>query len=138
MNPLRLAFFLILTLTAMTLAGPGEEAISSAQTFYDGYLKILNGKGDSKKWISKSDKVAPSFKKAYVAYMKEPDSDPVICGQDFPKSGYKASLGSANEDTATVIISSRDPAMAYSFKTVFIRKEGKWLLAGTDDLKAKK
>lgn len=118
-------------------AGPEGDVTKAAQGFYDGYMKVLNANQDPKKWILKSDKVASGFKKSYASFMKEPDSDPIVCGQDFPKAGFKAATDSIQGNTATVTLSSKDPAFRMTFKATFSLKDGKWLLAGTKDLTPK-
>ena len=130
-------FTFICILTSTLIAGPEEDVSKSAQSFYSAYLKVLVGSQDTKSWILKSDKVTSSFKKAYATYMKDPGSDPIICAQDYPDAGFKVSAAKINGNNATVTLMSKDPAFAHTFRAAFIQKEAKWLLTGTDEIKAK-
>jgi hypothetical protein len=137
MKTIPVALLFLCTFVSLALGRAEEDVTNAAQAFYDGYIKVLNENEDQKKWILKSEGVTPAFKKAYMAYMEEPDADPIICGQDYPAAGFNASADLVKDDSATVRLSSRDPSFAHTFTAVFVLKGGKWLLAGTDDLKAK-
>ena len=113
-----------------------EDPVQVAQVFYDGCLKVLNAKGDERRYVMKSDALTPAFKKAYSAYMKEADSDPIIQGQDFPKSGFKASPAKTKDGVATVTMTSRDASFAHSFKVTLVKQKS-WLISGIGDLQGK-
>jgi hypothetical protein len=137
MKTIPVTLFLLCTFTSFALGGAEEDVTNAAQTFYDGYMEVLNGNRDAKKWVLKSEGVTSAFKKAYTAYVKEPGADPIICGQDYPAAGFNASPDSVKGDRATVRLISRDPSFAHTFTATFVHKSGKWLLTGTDEIKAK-
>ena len=137
MKTISVALLLLCTFASFAFGGAEEDVTNAAQTFYDGYMKVLNGNKDQKKWVLNSEGVTPAFKKAYTAYMEDAGADPIICGQDYPDAGFNASADSVKGDRATVRLSSRDPSFAHTFTAAFVLKGGKWLLAGTDDIKAK-
>src|SRR5580692_1115089 len=80
--------------------GPREVA----QHFYDQYIKVK----DTITCVAKSHAVTPALKKAFIKVMKNPDteSDPIIEGQDYPKSGFKASQPVVKGTAATLVMTS--------------------------------
>ena len=132
-------FLLVLALAFVdrpATAAAEEDPSHVAQVFYDGCIKVLNAKGDERRYVMKSDSLTPAFKKAYTAYMKEADSDPIIQGQDFPKTGFKASAAKLKDGSATVTMTSRDASFAHSFKVTLVNQK-RWLISGIGDLQGK-
>ena len=130
-----LQFALALTLSTTALADAASDAKAAAQTFYDGYMALLRSGKDAQKWVLASDQVTPEFKKAYRVYMKEPDADPIIAAQDFPKGGFTVTGASVKGATAVITLSSRDPKFSHTFKATFVLLDGKWRLGRTADIK---
>ena len=131
---------LVLALTCgcrPAVAAAEEDPARVAQVFYDGYIKLLNANGDGGRSVMKSDQFTPGFKKAYKAYMKDADSDPIVQGQDYPKSGFKASAAKVNGASATVTMASRDPSFKYSIKVTLVKNGEHWLISGIGDLQTK-
>lgn len=114
-----------------------EGARQIAQTFYDGYMKVLKTNGDTRRYVAKSEHLTPAFKKAYTAFMKEPDHDPIIQGQDYPDAGFEASKATLDNGLATVTMGSRDAAFAHSFKVTVVKHKEGWLISAIGDLKGK-
>ncbi len=112
-----------------------EEAVEVAQAFYDGYMKALNSSSDTVVYVKKSKLVTPAFKKAYAKFMEEPDSDPIICGQDYPDKGFTAGKPIVKGTRARVTMNSRDKSFPVTFNVVLVNGEEGWLLAETQDLK---
>ena len=132
-----LVLVLILFDVTSSLGGAEENVTEAAQALYDGYIEVSNGNMDQKKWVLNSERVTQAFKKAYMAYMTDPGADPIICAQDYPNAGFNASVVSVKANRATVRLSSRDPSFAHTFTAAFVLKDGRWLLAGTDEVMAK-
>ncbi len=114
-------------------SGPTE----AAQIFYDAYMKLLTGNGDARHFILASKNVTPAFKKAYARLVKNGmDSDPIICGQDFPDAGFAASDAEIHGGKATVTMKSRGDTLKHSFRVTLRLVNGRWLISDTNDLKA--
>lgn len=133
-TPSLLLFALAFACQPLAMATDDDPA-HVAQTFYDGYLKVLNTNGDARRYVLKSDHLTPSLKKAYTAAMKDPDHDPIIQAQDFPKAGFQASASTLKANTATVTLTSRDASFAHSFKATLVKNAAIWLISGIGDLK---
>ena len=119
-----------------TLAAEASPTIA-AQTFYDGYMKVLRANGDPEKYVLGSELLTGGFKKAYAKLVKEGlESDPIICGQDYPDEGYTASPAKLKKGKAIVTMKSRSPAMNVSFKVTLREIDGAWRISDTNDLKA--
>lgn len=132
-----------LILLAQAIATPSiasaanDEPASVAQTFYDAYLKVLNADGDARRFVMKSAHLTPALKKAYAAFMKDHDHDPIIQAQDFPAQGFQASPAKIQANTATVTITSRDASFAHSFKVTLVKTEGSWVISAVGNLRGK-
>jgi hypothetical protein len=120
---------------ARALADAPADAKTAAQSLYDDYMVVLKGGKDPQKWIGSSDRVTPAFKQAYRAYMKRPESDPLLSAQDYPDAGFKVSLVNVKGDTALVTFTSRDPSFSHTFRATFTFVKGKWLLSRTQDIR---
>ena len=118
-------------------AAAEEDPARVAQTYYDGYMKVLNADGDTRRYVLKSDRLTPAFKQAYTAAMKEPEADLIIQGQDFPKAGFKSSAPKLKASIATVTMTSRDTAFKHSFKVTLVKNAESWLIAGIGNFKGK-
>jgi ABC-type transporter MlaC component len=130
-------------ITVLLLAGfaaiAADESTPTevAQNFYDAYMKVLRADGDTDKFVMNSGVFTASFKKAYAKMVKEGmDSDPIICGQDFPDEGYTASPAKFKDGKALVTMKSRSKSMPVSFKVTLRKIDGKWLISDTNSLKA--
>jgi hypothetical protein len=139
----RPAFLLLVCLMPFSAVTAAEEtsessaAVKAAQAFYDGYMKVLLASdGDSQAYVLKSKRVTGAFKKAYRAFMEEADSDPIICGQDYPDAGFKAGKPILKGEQSTVTMTSRDPSFPHSFQVFLKRGDEGWQISGTNDLKA--
>ncbi len=139
-------FFAALALLASTaplaIAAPDESPTAVAQTFYDGYLKVLNAEGDERRYVLQSPHLTPALKKAYQAHLarKDPDADPILQAQDYPKEGFKAYtaiIKPKSPKTATVTMTSRDPEFVHSFKVTLAKGEKGWLISTISNFKAK-
>jgi len=133
----RTLFLALLCLAPVAPAAAEEPSPKAvAQAFYDGYMKVLLKEGDSVVYVMKSEHVTKAFKKAYKAFMENPESDPIICGQDYPDAGFAAGKvkieGDGNE--ATVVLTSRDPKFENSFEVYLKLTDKSWLIEGTKDL----
>jgi hypothetical protein len=64
------------------------------------------------------------------------DSDPLICGQDYPDDGFTASAAKFKNGKAYVTMKSRGDTLKHSFKVTLRKIDGQWLISDTDDLKA--
>jgi hypothetical protein len=53
--------------------------------------------------------------------MKDPDHEPIIQAQDFPKSEFKASTATIKGDTAKVTITGRDASYAHPFPVTLVK-----------------
>lgn len=127
------AVFLLHALHAADDSGPREVA----QTFYDGYMKVVAANGDRDAYVRGSDLVTKGFKAAYEQMMKIGfESDPVICGQMYPDDGFAASPAQVDGDRATVTMTSRGDPMKHSFDVRLKNVDGSWLISDTNDLKA--
>lgn len=108
-----------------------------AQDFYDAYVKVLASNGDTQKFVLSSAEVTRGFKKAFRKLMKlGMESDPVICGQDFPGEGYAASPAQMRDGKAVVTMTSRSKDMPVSFPVTLRNVGGRWLISDTNELKA--
>ncbi|MGH8045667.1 MAG: DUF3828 domain-containing protein [Chthoniobacterales bacterium] len=132
-----LALALFSALPALA-ADESSSPKAAAQTFYDAYMKVLLAKGDTQKFVLSSDAVTKGFLKAYKALIADGmDSDPVICGQDYPDEGFSASKAKIEDDgKATVTMKSRGDQLKHSFKVTLRKVDGRWLISDTNDLKA--
>jgi hypothetical protein len=103
-----------------------------AQDFYAAYAAAK----DPDKFIAKSDKITPAFKKTYAALMKtQPDYDPIIQGQDAPSSGFKAGEVKMTDTThATVTLIPRDKGFA-NLKVHVLWNGKAWLFNGVNDFR---
>lgn len=128
---------------ASDLSGPREVA----QRFYDIYVHALVAQMNhptntaSQRAVANSDDLTPAFKKAYAKMMKQEyvDADPVICAQDYPDAGFKSGEAKITGEKASVVLSSRDPNFKHSFTVYLVKTDaGRWLIAGTNDLKPAK
>lgn len=126
----------VLALFLATSAFAGEEAQPKAvaQSFYDGYMKILLSNGDSIKYVTGSKLVTSQFKAVFKKTMDRPEADPIICGQDYPDGGFNAATQAIDGDTATVQMKSRDAAFDHKFNVQLRKVKGAWQICGTDDL----
>lgn len=130
--------FLVVIFTCRLVAiAADENPTHVAQSFYDGYLKVLNANGDARRYVTKSNHLTPALKKAYTAAMKEPEADPIIQAQDFPKAGFKASAPTLKATAATVTMTSRDASFAHSFRVTLVKSAQGWLISEMGDLKGK-
>jgi acyl-coenzyme A synthetase/AMP-(fatty) acid ligase len=141
-TPPRLLCAVLAILAQHTFAAPEDAPNAVAQTFYDGYVKVLNAQGDERRYVLKSEQLTPALKEAYKAYVsrKDPDADPIIQAQDFPKEGFKAYtaiIKAKSPKTATVTMTSRDPTFEHTFKVTLTKNEKGWLISGIGTLKAK-
>lgn len=118
---------------AREAGGPAE----AAQAFYDAYMKVLLANGDTQEFVLNSKSVTPGFKKAFAQLIKDGmDSDPIICGQDYPGDGFTASAAKIHDGKATVTMKSRGDTLKHSFEVTLRRVDDHWLLSDTNDLKA--
>jgi hypothetical protein len=130
MKALNLTIAALAALICGALADPKTDATEAAQKFYDQYIKVK----DPKPWVLKSPRVTAEFKKAYAVFMKNPESDPIIAGQDFPDSGFKASGAAVKGPRADVTMKSRDPGFKQVIKVHLLLKDGAWLIDGVNKL----
>jgi hypothetical protein len=131
---LALALFSMASALAASEPPPPTQA---AQEFYDAYMKVLLAHGDTQKFVLSSDAVTKGFLKAYKALIADGmDSDPIICGQDYPDEGFQASKAEMKNGKARVTMKSRGDTLKHSFKVTLKKVDGRWLLSDTNDLKA--
>lgn len=125
--------FLLPALHAADDSGPREVA----QTFYDGYMKVVAANGDRDAYVLDSNLLTKGFKAAYEQMMKIGfESDPVICGQMYPDDGFAAGSPQIDGDRATVPMTSRGDPIKHSFDVRLKNVDGSWLISDTNDLKA--
>jgi hypothetical protein len=139
MKPLSLlvAAFAIFSALPTIAADAPASPTQAAQTFYDAYMKVLLAQGDTQKFVLSSKAVTKGFLKAYKALVADGmDSDPIICGQDYPDEGFKASKATIGSDKAYVTMKSRSDTLKHSFKVTLKNVDGTWLISDTNDLKA--
>lgn len=130
----------LLLLLCGSLAAPRAWADDRAalrlftQDFYKAYAAAEN----PDKFVAKSDKITPGFKKAYTAFLKKQQGfDPIIQGQDVPSSGYQAGEVELASDTkATVTMTTKEKGFS-TLKVHVIWNGSNWLLNGVNDLKGK-
>jgi hypothetical protein len=111
---------------------------ATLRLFTQDFYKAYAANSDPAKFIAKSDKITPGFKKAYTAFMKkEQGYDPVIQGQDVPSAGYESREVELTDDThAKVTMIPRDKG--FTTLKVYVMWNGKaWLLNGVNGLKGK-
>lgn len=114
-------------------SGPTEVA----QAFYDGYMKVIAANGDRHAYVMGSDLLTAGFKSAYEQMMKIGfESDPVICGQEYPDNGFAAGPAQIDGDRATVTMTSRGDPLKHTFDVRLKNVDGSWLISDTNDLKA--
>lgn len=119
------------------LAGDQGSPREVAQDFYNAYLKVLLAHGDPEKFVLSSDALTDAFKQAYRKMVKEGmESDPIICGQDYPDEGFNASPAKIQDGKARVTMKSRSQAMKVSFPITLRKVDGAWRISDTNDLKA--
>jgi len=119
------------------IAADENTPAGAAQKFYDAYMKVLLANGDTQKFVLSSKSVTKGFLKAYKAMIKDGmDSDPMICGQDYPGDGFAASAAKFKNGKAYVTMKSRGDTLKHSFKVTLRQIDGQWLISDTDDLKA--
>jgi hypothetical protein len=124
-------------IAALPLRAADDSPTEAAQTFYDAYMKVLLANGDTQQFVLESKAVTKGFLKAYKALVADGmDSDPIICGQDYPDEGFAASPATIDGDKATVTMKSRGDTLQHSFKVSLKNVERRWLVSDTNDLKA--
>ncbi len=127
---------LILSAFSSLAAEPASPA-EAAQNFYDSYMKVVLANGDTQQFVLSSKTVTPGFKKAYAKLIADGmDSDPILCGQDYPAEGFTASAAKIHGDKATVTMKSRGDTLKHSFGVTMRLIGARWLLSDTNDLKA--
>jgi hypothetical protein len=127
----------LLVFTGHAIAAEESAPATVAQTFYDAYMKVLLANGDTQKFVLASKTLTSGFKKAYRQMIKDGmSSDPIICGQDFPDEGFKATVEEIDGDKAKVKMKSRGDTLKHSFDVSLKKVEGEWLISDTNDLKA--
>ena len=119
------------------LAAEQDAPARVAQAFCDGYLKVLNAHGNAQRFVQKSESLTPALKKAYTAFMKDPDHDPIIQAQDFPEEGFKASAATIKGDTAKVTMTSRDASDTHQFPVTLVKTADGWFISAIGSLRAK-
>jgi len=131
---------ILLSLSGVAHAEPVKTSTSEGpqqmvQRFYDQYVKSK----DSIRYIAGSHSVTPGFKKVFLAFMKDPDTDvdPIVEGQDVPPSGFKASKPDIKGTAATVVMTSSDPGFKQHIKVHLVFDGKAWLINGVDKLIAK-
>ena len=137
-NAARVLTFIFLSSFAL-VAAEAESASPQAvaQGFYDGYMKVLLANGDTQKFVLASKVLTKGFKKAYRQLIKDGmDSDPIICGQDYPDEGFKAGVEEIDAGKAKVTMKSRGDTLKHSFDVTLKNVDGVWLISDTNDLKA--
>jgi len=129
------ALFLLPIFAATAADKPGPTEV--AQSFYDAYMKVLLANGDTEKFVLSSKELSQSFKKAYSKLVADGmESDPIICGQDYPDAGFVADPAKISGAKASVAMKSRDDEFKHSFKVTLRLVDGQWLISDTNDLKA--
>jgi len=138
MKTLRALLALAILGALPTMAADDESSpAQAAQNFYDAYMKVLLSNGDTQKFVLSSKAVTKGFLKAYKALIADGmDSDPIICGQDYPDQGFKAAKTEMANGKAYVTMKSRGDQLQHSFKVTLRQVDGKWLISDTNDLKA--
>jgi len=131
MKNIRSAFLLFCVLSSSAFAA---EPLEVAQIFYDGYLRTINEFRSGEKYVRGSAYLTPEFKKSYAERRNKSEGDPIICGQDFPSAGFEATNLRLSGGNATITMKSRDPSFPHSFAITLIRRQGEWLISGTEDL----
>ena len=133
--PLFLALpFLI---SAIPLKNDMTAAMNVANSFYDGYVKVVMSNGDRKAYVQASPFVTPAFKNAYEEFLKKGGSqDPIVCGRDVSKSGLSwVSSGTAGRDIVVTRFRVIGEDKALKPLEVFVKfSSGQWRIDGTDDL----
>lgn len=138
----RLLFFItaLLSILAPAHSEPAKTSVPEGprevtQRFYDQYVKVK----DTTRWIAESHSVTRGLKKAFAVTMKSPDteSDPIVEGQDVPKSGFKASQADIKGSSATVVMTSSDPGFKQHMHVRLVFDGKVWLIDGVDQLNAK-
>lgn len=131
------AFLLVIALAGLGAARAADEGPKEvAQEFYDGYMKVLLAKGDTNAYVLDSPMVTDSFRAAYRKMIDMGfESDPIICGQDYPDQGFTASDPSVDGDKAEVTMTSRGDDLVHSFTVTLKQRDGAWLISDTNDLK---
>ena len=131
---------LLLLLVAATgspllAADSPEGPRQAAQRFYDQYVKVK----DTIRWVAHSSAVTPKLKKAFLATMKDPNTevDPIVEGQDVPSSGFKASEPVVKGATATLTMKSSDSGFPQTIHVRLIFDGKAWLIDGVNKLNAK-
>jgi hypothetical protein len=130
-----LAFFILSGFTAPAADDSGPTG--AAQAFYDAYMKVLVDNGDTQKFVLASPNLTSGFKKAYAKLVADGmESDPIICGQDYPDEGFTAAAAKIHDGKATVTMKSRGDTFKHSFKVTLRLVDDRWLISDTNDLKA--
>lgn len=130
--------FLMLVVLGCSLSGTRAKADDRAvlrvfaQDFYASYAATK----DPDKFIARSDKITPAFKKTYAALMKkQPDYDPIIQGQDAPSSGFQAGEVKLTDAThATVTLNPREKGFE-PLKVHLVWNGKVWLYNGVNDFR---
>jgi hypothetical protein len=133
----QLAFLLLSGLAALAGEGGGITPTATAQTFYDGYVKVADALGDCQKYVLSSPACTAGFKKAYQKMMADPpDSDPIIRAQDTPEAGYRASPAKLKKGKAIVTMTGDYGETKVSINVTLTKVGGAWLISGIEDLKS--
>lgn len=136
-NTLRLLALLVISASCALAADAPASPTQAAQKFYDAYMKVLLANGDTQKFVLSSKAVTPGFLKAYKALIADGmNSDPIICGQDYPDEGFAASKVETKGDRTYVTMKSRGDTLKHSFRVTLKSVGGRWLISDTDDMKA--
>ena len=143
------AALLFALLASPLLAADKDDAravASSAETFFNSYIKHLEtnaGYEETIKWVEKSPIPTPAYKAALAKLYRDtlkadPElgygADAVICGQDWPDRGFKASRTWISAPWAFVQMISKDPKSEHVIETVWIKDQSTWRLDGTGPL----
>lgn len=132
-----LTVFLFAVFSSLLPAFAQDDAKSTAQSFYDGYMKVLSSNGDTKAYVLKAASLTDGFKTAYKKFMKEADFDPIINAQDYPDAGFVALKAKADGDNASLVMKSRDPSFNLTIELGLVKEDGSWKINRIGDVKAK-
>jgi hypothetical protein len=124
------------------------DATKVVDSFYASYIAGISKEkpDDADKMVKKSPLLSPGFKEAYAALIAkarkaDPELglgyDPIVCGQDFPDSGYAVKSISLKEATGSAVVASKDKNFKQTIPVTLVKIDGKWFINGIEKLKAK-
>lgn len=110
--------------TAKATAGPGAVA----ESFYAGYIAVVEANKEASSFVAASNLVTEAFKKRYAKAMRsmDVDVDPVLVAQYVPEAPFKAGKAVIKGDRATVVLTAAASAGKHQVTVTLVSVAGSW------------